>query len=199
MRPCGGFCLWMAIVRAVSSPAPSSPACCSKTASPSAWTAKAHGATTSLSNGFGDRSNGKRCTSELTTRCPRLALRSAPISNFTIADGPIRASTGGRQIRLTSAGCRMSRRRNRQMGIVVLGLQRRRREGCGHDALRAAKLGQRESVAHLPTARAEDTAQGCMIGSGKTQSGFGSISKERVRPVPLRGSIIFQPRQGFHL
>ena len=136
-----------------------------------AWTAKAHGVTTSLSSGFGDRSNGKRCISELTTRCPRLALRSAPISNFTIADGHIRASTGGRPIRLTSAGRSMPRRRKWQIGIVVLGVRRRRREGCGHAALRAAKLGQRESVAHMPTAGAEDTAQGCMIGFGKTQNG----------------------------
>jgi hypothetical protein len=114
----------------------------------SAWTAKAHGVTTSLSSGFGDRSNGKRCISELTTRCPRLPLRSAPISNFTIADGHIRASTGGRPIRLTSAARSMPRRRKWQIGIVMLGVRRRHREGCGHAALRAAKLGQRESVAH---------------------------------------------------
>ena len=68
----------------------------------------------------------------------------------------------------------MSRRRDYQIGIVALGPRRRRREGCGHAALRAAKLGQRESVAHMPTAGAEDTAQSCMIGFGKTQSGWGS-------------------------
>src|ERR1019366_6836261 len=47
-------------IRAANSPAPSSPVCCSRTASPSAWTAKAHGVTTSLSSGFGGRSNMRK-------------------------------------------------------------------------------------------------------------------------------------------
>jgi len=66
-------------IRAANSPAPISPACFLKTASPSAWTAKARGVTMSLSSGYGGRSNGKRCISEPTTRYPRLALRSVPI------------------------------------------------------------------------------------------------------------------------
>jgi len=47
-------------IRAANSPAPISPACFLKTASPSAWTAKARGVTMSLSSGYGGRSNGKR-------------------------------------------------------------------------------------------------------------------------------------------
>jgi putative transposase len=74
---------------------------------------------------------------------PRLELRSAPIWVFIIAEGHIRASTGRRPIRPTSTGHRMLQRRNWQMGIVALGPQRMQREGCGHDALRATKLGQR--------------------------------------------------------
>ena len=99
-------------IRAANSPAPSSPACFLKAASPSAWTAKARGVTMSLSSGFGGRSNGKRCISEPTIRCPRLALRSVPISVFIIAEGPIRASTGKRRIRPTSTGHRLLQRRN---------------------------------------------------------------------------------------
>jgi putative transposase len=81
--------------------------------------------------------------SEHTIRCPRLELRSAPIWVFIIAEGHIRASTGRRPIRPTSTGHRMLQRRNWQIGIVALGPQRKQREGCGHDALRATKLGQR--------------------------------------------------------
>jgi putative transposase len=130
-------------IRAANSPAPSSQACCSKAASPSAWTAKVRGVTMSLSNGFGGRSNTRRSISEHTIRCPRLELRSAPIWVFIIAEGHIRASTGRRPIRPTSTGHRMLQRRNWQMGIVALGPQRKQRSCCGHDALRATKLGQR--------------------------------------------------------
>jgi putative transposase len=65
-----------------------------------------------VSSGFGGRSNGKRCISEPTIRCPRLALRSVPISVFIMAEGPIRASTGKRRIRPTSTGHRLLLRRN---------------------------------------------------------------------------------------
>ena len=47
-------------IRAASSPAPRSPACCWTTRSRSAWTAKARGVTMSLSSGCGDRSSTRR-------------------------------------------------------------------------------------------------------------------------------------------
>ena len=47
-------------IRAVSSPVPSSPARCSPRGSPSAWTAKGRGVTTSSSSGCGERSNTRR-------------------------------------------------------------------------------------------------------------------------------------------
>src|ERR1700720_2272226 len=81
-------------------------------ASPSAWTAKAHGVTMSLSSGFGGRSNTRRYISGPTTRCPRPGLPSADTSASTIAKDHIRALTGRRPIRPTSPRCRMSRRLN---------------------------------------------------------------------------------------
>ena len=165
----------------------------------SLWTAKVRGATMSLSSGFGGRSNTRKCISEPMARCPRPGLLSEDTSNFTIADGHIRASAGGRPIRLTSTGYRMSRRRNYRIGIVALGPRRRRREGCGYAALRAAKLGQRESVAHMPTAEAEDTAQSCMIGFGKTQSGWRVEVKNEFKRSRSAGPSFSPPRQGFHL
>src|ERR1700730_6130868 len=81
-------------------------------ASPSAWTAKAHGVTMSLSSGFGARSNTRREISGTTTRCPRQGLPSADPSASTIAKDHIRALTGRRPIRPISPRCRMSRRLN---------------------------------------------------------------------------------------
>src|ERR1700720_1336819 len=81
-------------------------------ASPSAWTAKAHGVTMSLSSGFGGRSNTRRYISGPTTRWPRPGLPSADTSASTTAEDHIRALTGRRPIRPTSPRCRMSRRLN---------------------------------------------------------------------------------------
>src|SRR5688500_15786156 len=78
--------------------------------SPSAWTARVPGATTSSSSGSGDQSSTRRSTSELTTRSPRPAPRSADISASTTPADRIRALTGGRRIKPTSLGCRRSRR-----------------------------------------------------------------------------------------
>src|SRR5215207_8429945 len=78
--------------------------------SPSAWTARVPGASTSSSSGSGDRSSTRRSTSELTTRSPRPAPRSAGISASTIPADRIGALTGGRRIKPTSLGCRRSRR-----------------------------------------------------------------------------------------
>src|SRR5215218_4667408 len=78
--------------------------------SPSAWTARVPGATTSSSSGSGDRSSTRRSTSELTTRSPRPAPRSAGISASTTPADRIRALTGGRRIKPTSLACRRSRR-----------------------------------------------------------------------------------------
>jgi putative transposase len=54
-----------------------SPACWPTTRSPSAWTARAHGGTTSSSSGCGAASNTRRSTCEPTTTSARPALRSA--------------------------------------------------------------------------------------------------------------------------
>src|ERR1700675_3950949 len=81
-------------------------------ASPSAWTAKAHGVTMSLSSDFGGRSNTRRNISEPTTRCPKPGPHSADTSAPPNAEDHIRALTGGRPIRPTSPRCRMSRRLN---------------------------------------------------------------------------------------
>src|SRR5215207_8768820 len=78
--------------------------------SPSAWTARVPGATTSSSSGSGDRSSTRRSTFELTTRSPRPAPRSARISASTTPADRIRALTGGRRIKPTSLACRRSRR-----------------------------------------------------------------------------------------
>src|SRR6202022_1086065 len=75
-------------------------------ASPSAWTAKAHGVTMSLSSGFGGRSNTRRYISEPTTRCPSPGLPSADPPASQTADArsgllhPAAACRGG----LTPAG-----------------------------------------------------------------------------------------------
>jgi hypothetical protein len=42
-------------------------------------------------------------------------------------------------------------------------MRRKHRKGCRHDALRAAKLGQRKRVAHMATAAAEDAEGGMKI------------------------------------
>src|SRR5215212_8112395 len=97
-------------IRAASSPARPSPACWPRTRSPSAWTARVPGATTSSSRGSGDRSSTRRSTSELTTRSPRPAPRSAGTSTSTTPEDRIRALTGGRRIKPTSLACRRSRR-----------------------------------------------------------------------------------------
>ena len=59
-----------------------------RTASRSAWMAKAPGATTSSSSGSGDPSNTRRSTCRPTTRSPRPAPRSAAIIGFYNADRP---------------------------------------------------------------------------------------------------------------
>jgi putative transposase len=64
-------------IKAPSSPARPSRLFFSKLASPSAWTARARGATMSSSNGFGDPSNTRRCISEPTSQWRRLAPRFA--------------------------------------------------------------------------------------------------------------------------
>src|SRR3954451_12285493 len=78
--------------------------------SPSAWTARVPGTTTSSSSGSGDRSSTRRSTSELTTRSLRPAPRSAGISASTIPADRTRALTGRRRIEPISPGCRRSRR-----------------------------------------------------------------------------------------
>src|SRR5450631_3194065 len=71
--------------RARSSPARHSPACSPATPSPSAWMARAPGATTCSSSDCGAASNTRRCTCEPTTTSARPAPRSADISISTMA------------------------------------------------------------------------------------------------------------------
>ena len=85
-------------IRAASSPAPPSPACCWTTRSRSAWTAAARGATTSSSSGCGGRSNTRRSICAPMTASPRRVRRSAGIWTSTTPSGRIRALTGERRI-----------------------------------------------------------------------------------------------------
>ena len=80
-------------IRAASSPARHSLACLrSKTASPSAWTARGgFGATMSSSSGCGVASSTRRFISEPMTAHPRRAYRSGATSTSTIVRGRIRA------------------------------------------------------------------------------------------------------------
>ena len=57
--------------------------CCSSTASRSAWTARAAGATTSSSSGSGARSSTKKSTCTATNRCPRRRPASRATSRCT--------------------------------------------------------------------------------------------------------------------
>ena len=111
---------------AANSPAPTSPACSWRTPSPSAWTARDPGATTSSSNGSGARSNTKRSISEPTTASARHAPRSAAIWNSTIASARIRALTLERRISPISTICRrlwQHEFRRRFRGVTLLGLR----------------------------------------------------------------------------
>ena len=74
-------------------------------ASRSAWTARAHGGTTCLSNGSGAASNTRRCTCGPMTASARRAARSADISTSITADVPIRILTAARRIKPTSPRC----------------------------------------------------------------------------------------------
>ena len=79
--------------RARSSRARPSPARSPATASRSAWTARAHGATTCSSSDCGAASNTRRSICTPTTASRRLALRSGATSSSTIAEGHMRALT----------------------------------------------------------------------------------------------------------
>ena len=65
--------------------------------SPSAWTARAHGGTTCLSNSSGAASNTRRCTCGPMTASARRTTRSADISTSITADVPIRVLTAARR------------------------------------------------------------------------------------------------------
>jgi len=88
--------------RARSSPARPSPACSPATASPSAWTARARGATTCSSSGCGAASNTRMCTCGPTKASARHATRSADTSISTMAVDHIRALTTPHRIKPTS-------------------------------------------------------------------------------------------------
>jgi putative transposase len=112
--------------KAVSSPAPRSPACCWTMPSRSAWMAAAHGATMSLLSGCGGRSNTRRSTCGPTTVSAMPVLRSAGTWISTIARGHIRASLPKRRIAPTSITCHCSRQpesRRRCRGITPVGLR----------------------------------------------------------------------------
>jgi putative transposase len=91
------------------SPVLTSPACCRRTRSPSAWMAEAPGVTTCSSSASGVRSNTRRSTCVPTTASPRRVPRSVGISTSTTASVRIRALTHGRQTKRTSMPCRWSR------------------------------------------------------------------------------------------
>src|SRR6202022_1964307 len=74
-------------------------------ASPSAWTAKALGGTTSSSSGCGAASSTRRCICGPTQASERREIRSAGISNFTTAEDRIRALTATHRIKPTSPRC----------------------------------------------------------------------------------------------
>src|SRR5262249_9427950 len=76
------------------------------TASPSAWTARAPGGTTSSSSGSGAASNTRRYILEPTTASARLACRSAATWTFITAGDRIRALTARHPIKPISASCR---------------------------------------------------------------------------------------------
>ena len=63
-------------IKAHSSPAATSPACCLRLGLPSAWMARAPGLATSLSSGSGDQSSARRSISGPTTPSAALARRS---------------------------------------------------------------------------------------------------------------------------
>ena len=81
------------------------PACWPRTASRSAWTAKAPGGTTCSSSGCGEASSTRRSTCGLTTVSARHDNRSAAIWTSTTAAGLTRALTVRHLIRLTSIRC----------------------------------------------------------------------------------------------
>ena len=77
----------------------------SRTALPSAWTAKGLGGTMSSSNGCGAASNTRRCICGPTTASARPALRSAITWTFTMDGARIRALTERHRIEPTSPRC----------------------------------------------------------------------------------------------
>ena len=88
--------------RARSSPARPSPACSPATASPSAWTARAPGATTCSSKGCGAASNTRRSICTPTKASARRATRSADTWISIMAADRIRALTTPHPIKPTS-------------------------------------------------------------------------------------------------
>ncbi len=113
--------------RARSSPASTSPGGSRKKASPSAWTAKGAGATTSSSNASGARSNMKRCTCTPTTRLARPEAGSASISSSSIAAARTPVCRPKRQIRYTSTDRRSNWRHNapRKQAVEMMEIKKR--------------------------------------------------------------------------
>jgi putative transposase len=87
----------------------------------SAWTARAHGATTSSSSGCGAASNTRKYTSEHTKPSARLAPRSATTSISTMAADRIRALTTPHQIKPTSPRCQSVWQPNQGRGSTYQG------------------------------------------------------------------------------
>ena len=95
--------------REANSPALTSPGCCCRTPSPSAWMAEVHGVTTCSLNGSGARSNTKRCTCAPMTASVTHAPRSGGIWTSTTASVRTRALTHARPTEPTSTACHWSR------------------------------------------------------------------------------------------
>src|SRR3974390_2404808 len=98
--------------KARSSPARPSPACSPRTPSPSAWTEKAPGGTTSSSSGYGAASNTRRSICEPTKPSARREARLVGISTCTTDDDLIRVLTTAPRIKPTSIFLRSARRPN---------------------------------------------------------------------------------------
>jgi putative transposase len=99
-------------LRARSSPVQPSPACSPVTASPSAWTAKAPGGTTSSSSGCGAASNTRRSISAPAKPSARHQARLVGISTSTTGDDFIRVLTTAPRIKPTSIFLRSAGRPN---------------------------------------------------------------------------------------
>ena len=99
-------------IRAASSPVPTSPACSPATASPSAWTARGRGETTSSSSACGEPSSTRKSICTPMTASARRNDRSAATSPSTTQNDLTQPLTAAPPIKPTSTRCRSARQLN---------------------------------------------------------------------------------------